>query len=173
MKLETLKPARGSHHRPKRVGFGEGSGHGGSATRGMKGQRSRRGDHRMPGFEGGQTPLLRRIPKRGFRNTAFQIPHEVVNLSALEKHFNSQSTVTPDELKKVGLVDSTDRIKILGDGTLTKVLNVEAWSFSKSAVEKIKKAGGKAVTLSPRNRETRAGSAKSLTPDSSSPRSSE
>jgi len=96
----------------------------------------------MPGFEGGQTPLFRRIPKRGFRHTAFQIPHEVINLSSLEKYFDSRATVTPDELRRVGLVKSTHRIKILGDGDITKAFNVEAWSFSKSAVEKIQKAGG-------------------------------
>ena len=142
MKLETLKPARGSHHRNKRVGFGEGSGHGGSATRGMKGQRSRRGDHRMPGFEGGQTPLMRRIPKRGFRHTAFQTPHDVVNLSSLEKHFDGKATVTPDELKRAGLIKSVTRVKILGEGEITKALTIEAWAFSKSAVEKIQKVGG-------------------------------
>ena len=142
MRLETLKPARGSHHRPKRVGFGEGSGHGGSATRGMKGQRSRRGDHRMPGFEGGQTPLIRRIPKRGFRRTAFQIPCEVVNVAALEKHFSASALVTPAGLRQAGLIKTTDRVKILGDGSLTKALTVEAWAFSKSAAQKIQKAGG-------------------------------
>jgi len=147
MRLETLKPAPGSHHRKKRIGFGEGSGHGGSATRGMKGQRARRGEGRMPGFEGGQTPLLRRIPKRGFRHTAFQIPHEIVNLSDLDKCFSPNAVITSAELRRVGLIKSSDRVKVLGEGKLTKVLEIQAWAFSKSAIEKIKKAGGVAKSI--------------------------
>jgi large subunit ribosomal protein L15 len=117
----------------------------------MKGQRSRRGDHRMPGFEGGQTPLMRRIPKRGFRQTAFQIPHEVINLASLEKYFDDKAVVTSAELKRVGLIKAVTRVKILGDGSLTKALTVEAWAFSKSAAEKIQKAGGniKKIPTSP------------------------
>jgi len=150
MNLETLKPSRGSHHRRKVVGRGEGSGHGGSATRGMKGQRSRRGDHRMPGFEGGQTPLIRRIPKRGFRHTAFQIATDVVNICDLEKHFDGKVVVTPAELRRVGLIRTPNRIKVLGEGDLTKALTVEAWSFSKTAQEKIQKAGGSVKVVDPK-----------------------
>lgn len=146
MKLHTLRPAHGSHHRKKRVGFGEGSGHGGTSCRGMKGQRSRRGDGRMPGFEGGQTPLIRRIPKRGFRHTAFQIPFSIVNVSQLEG-FPPGSTITGSDLEKAGLVSRPERVKVLGDGSLTKALTVEAWAFSKGAIEKIQKAGGTAKKI--------------------------
>src|SRR5437762_11229751 len=116
MRLDELKPAPGSKHRPKIVGRGIGSGHGAQSTRGMKGQRSRAGWGGMTGFEGGQIPMIRRIPKRGFRHTAFRSPHAVVNVGDLESRFEPQASVSPDTLKSVGLVKKAFRLKVLGGG---------------------------------------------------------
>jgi large subunit ribosomal protein L15 len=142
MRIDELKPAPGSKHRPKIVGRGIGSGHGAQSTRGMKGQRSRSGWGGMTGFEGGQIPMIRRIPKRGFRNTAFRISYGVVNVGDFEKRFSAQASVSPDSLKAIGLFNKGDRLKVLGNGELTKPLMVQAHAFSASAQEKIKKAGG-------------------------------
>jgi len=144
--IHNLSPKPGSVHRKKRLGLGQGSGHGQTSTRGQKGQRSRSGDGKMVGFEGGQMPLLRRIPKRGFNNNAFKKSYEIVKIFTLEKYFNNGDKVTPQLLKEKGLVDTLD-IKILGDGELTKKLEIHALAFSKSAVEKIEKAGGKAIVI--------------------------
>jgi len=141
--LNNLKPKYGSVHRKKRLGTGQGSGHGQTSTRGQKGQNSTSGGAKPDGFEGGQMPLLRRIPKSGFSNVRFQIKYEWVNISSLEKCFKAGEEVTPEALVKARLVKHTGQIKILGDGELKKALTVKAHAFSASAKEKIEKAGGK------------------------------
>jgi len=144
--LNDLKPAKGSKHRKKIVGRGLGSGHGRTATRGSKGQKSRSGDgSKKIGFEGGQMPILRRIPKRGFNNP-FRKEYEIVNVDRLNK-FDAGTEVTPEKLKEAGIVSSPDLVKILGTGELKKSLTVKAAAFSKSALDKIKAAGGKAEIL--------------------------
>ena len=150
MRLDELKPAPGSKHRRKIVGRGIGSGHGAQSTRGMKGQRSRSGFSGMTGFEGGQMPLIRRVPKRGFRHTAWRVDVAVVNVGDIEKHFNAQAPVTPQALKEAGLLKGCDRVKVLGEGALSKALTVQAHAFSASAKEKIEKAGGKVQVLGDR-----------------------
>jgi large subunit ribosomal protein L15 len=147
MRLDQLIPAPGSKHRRKIVGRGIGSGHGAQSTRGMKGQRSRSGFSGMTGFEGGQMPLIRRVPKRGFRHTQFDDNVGVVNIGDFEKHFQSTTPVTPQSLKEAGLIKGVDKVKVLGDGALTKALTVQAHAFSASAKEKIEKAGGKIEVL--------------------------
>ena len=142
MRLDELKPAPGSKHRRKIVGRGIGSGHGAQSTRGMKGQRSRAGFSGMTGFEGGQIPMIRRIPKRGFRHAAFRKPHSVINVGDFEKRFEAQTTVSPDSLVPLRLLRKGYRLKVLGGGDLTKPLTIHAHAFSASAQEKIKKAGG-------------------------------
>ncbi|MCX5778581.1 MAG: 50S ribosomal protein L15 [Elusimicrobia bacterium] len=146
MGLHNLKPAPGSRHRKKIVGRGEGSGHGGSATRGMKGQKSRSGDGKMVGFEGGQMPLLRRIPKRGFTNK-FRHAYEIVNVKTLELLFDAGQEVTPELLKEKGVNVDVARTKILGEGEIKKALTVKAHSFSAVAKDKIVAAGGKIEIL--------------------------
>ena len=142
MRLDELKPAPGSHHRRKIVGRGIGSGHGAQSTRGMKGQRSRSGFGGMLGFEGGQMPLIRRVPKRGFRHSQFVDQFAVVNIGDFEKLFKAKGSVTPQTLKDVGLFKGRDKVKVLGTGELKKALTVQAHAFSASAKEKIEKAGG-------------------------------
>jgi len=146
MKLDDLKPAAGSNKNRKRVGRGDGSGHGKTSCRGHKGQRARSGGGTKPGFEGGQMPLQRRLPKRGFHNPS-RIEMSVVNLERLEV-FPSGSEVTPERLVQQGLVRGKDkRIKILGDGSLSKSLIVKAHGFSAKAKEKIEALGGKAELI--------------------------
>ena len=141
MKLGQLKPAEGATHSKKRVGRGHGSGLGRNAGRGDKGYHSRSGSKHRPWFEGGQMPLHRRVPKRGFSNFLFKKEFQVVNISDLE--LLTTDTIDSNILKDNGLVKYSMRpIKILGTGDLTKKLNVTANSFSKSAKEKIEKAGG-------------------------------
>jgi len=141
MDLNNLKPKKGSRHAKKRVGRGPGSGHGKTAGRGEKGQKSRSGYSRMLGFEGGQMPLHRRLPKRGFTNI-FKKTNAVVNVSDLER-FDNGATIDEKALRGAGLVKgATDGIKILGDGKLTKKLNVQATKFSASARKQIEAAGG-------------------------------
>lgn len=144
--LHNLKPAPGSRHRKKIVGRGEGSGHGGSATRGMKGQKSRSGDGKMVGFEGGQMPLIRRIPKRGFTNK-FRHAFEIVNVGTLELLFDAGQEVTPALLKEKGVNVDVARTKVLGEGEIKKALTVKAHAFSAAAKEKIAAAGGKTEVL--------------------------
>jgi large subunit ribosomal protein L15 len=144
MKISDLKPAIGSKHRRKIVGRGRGSAHGGSSTRGMKGQNSRSGRGTRPGFEGGQMPLARRIPKRGFTNI-FKKEYEVVNLKTLERIFEPNTEITRAVLKEKGLIRRELPIKILGDGDIKKALKITANKFSKSAIEKISAAGGSVV----------------------------
>lgn len=145
--LSNLRPPRGSRHRKVRVGRGIGSKLGKTAGAGNKGQKSRKGYSRRAGFEGGQMPLHRRIPKRGFRNP-FDRAVSVVNVAQLNL-FNAGETVTPELLRSRGLVRrAVDAIKILGEGELKTKLTVRAHAFSKSAVEKITAAGGAVEHLS-------------------------
>jgi len=144
MRIDELKPALGSRHRPKIVGRGIGSGHGAQSTRGMKGQRSRSGFSGMVGFEGGQVPLIRRIPKRGFRHTAFRTFYAIFNVGELGKRFSEQAAISPATLESMGLINKGDRVKILGGGELSKPLTIQAHAFSTGANDKIKKAGGRA-----------------------------
>ena len=141
MDLSNLKPKKGARHAKKRVGRGPGSGHGKTAGRGEKGQKSRTGFSRMLGFEGGQMPLHRRLPKRGFTNI-FKQEYSVLNLRDLEQ-FENGATVDRDALRKAGLVKGArGKVKVLGDGKITKKLTVHADKFSKTAQEKIEAAGG-------------------------------
>jgi large subunit ribosomal protein L15 len=131
----------------KRIGRGPGSGHGKTSTRGHKGQGSRSGYSSSPIFEGGQMPLVRRIPKRGFHNQ-WADSVAAVNLGVLEKHFQNGDEVTPDSLRTKKIVKGRyDVLKVLGDGQFTKSLKISAHKFSASALEKIEKAGGQAVVL--------------------------
>ncbi|MBM4261309.1 MAG: 50S ribosomal protein L15 [Deltaproteobacteria bacterium] len=142
MKLDELKPAPGSNRKRKRVGRGDGSGHGKTSCRGHKGQGARSGGNIAPGFEGGQMPLQRRLPKRGFRSP-FKVDVAVINLQQLEV-FDAGSEITPQALSEKGLVRGKERqVKILGDGALSKALTVKAHGFSAKAKEKIEAAGGK------------------------------
>jgi large subunit ribosomal protein L15 len=147
MKLHELKPAEGSKHTRKRVGRGIGSGNGKTAGRGHKGQNARSGGGVRLGFEGGQTPLFRRLPKRGFNNAVFATEYAEVNVSKLNK-FEAGTVVTPELLKEAGIVKNLrDGVKILGNGEITVALTVQAQAFSKSAIEKIEAAGGKAEVI--------------------------
>jgi large subunit ribosomal protein L15 len=144
--LSNLKPPRGSRHRKVRVGRGIGSKLGKTAGSGNKGQKSRKGYSRRPGFEGGQMPLHRRIPKRGFHNP-FRRSFSIVNIESLNA-FAAGETVTPEQLAIRGLVRrNLDAVKILGDGSLKVALTVRAHAFSKSAQDKIAAAGGKVEIL--------------------------
>ena len=145
--LSNIKAKPGSRHRSKRLGLGEGSGHGQTSTRGQKGQRSRSGDGKMSGFEGGQTPLLRRVPKRGFTNGPFKIVYQVVSLADIERVFKNKTDVALDDLKIHGLIGGRLPVNVLGDGDVTKAFKVSAHAFSASAAEKIKKAGGAVDTV--------------------------
>ena len=148
MDLSNLKSAAGSKKKRKRVGRGNGSGHGKTSCRGHKGQGSRAGGGTRPGFEGGQMPLKRRVPKRGFHNP-FRKSFAVINLGQLEI-FASGSEVTPDLLLESGLVRRKgERVKLLGDGSLSKRLTVKAHAFSSVAREKIAALGGKAELIVP------------------------
>ena len=147
MKLHTVKPNPYAKKAKKRVGRGPASGTGKTAGRGENGQNSRSGGGVRVGFEGGQTPLFRRLPKRGFSNAKFKKVYAVVNLSDLNK-FDNGAEVTPEILKNMGLVKNTlDGIKVLGNGKLEKKLTVKANKFSASAFEQIEKLGGKAEVI--------------------------
>ena len=147
MSLNKLKPAHGSKQKKKRVGRGPGSGLGKTAGRGHKGAQSRSGYKFKRGFEGGQMPLHRRVPKRGFTNI-FRTEYDVVNLDQLEGSFDAGATVTPESLRAAGLVrDRTSLIKVLGRGDVTKALTVHAHKFSGTAAEKLAAAGGKAEAI--------------------------
>ena len=144
MQLTDLSPAFGSVKEPKRKGRGAGSGNGKTAGKGHKGQNARSGGGVRPGFEGGQMPLQRRMPKRGFDNSKFATTYQIVNLCDLDV-FEADSVVTAKELFEKGLInDSTKAVKILGFGEIEVKLTVKADKFSKSAQEKIEAAGGKA-----------------------------
>jgi large subunit ribosomal protein L15 len=143
MSLSNLKPPRGAKHVRKRVGRGPGSGSGKTAARGNKGAQSRSGYSYKRGFEGGQMPLHRRVPKRGFHNP-FRKEYAVVNLDQLEQQFEAGATVTPDTLRAAGLVTNRRPIKVLARGEVTKALTVQAHRFSGKAAEKLAAVGGKA-----------------------------
>jgi len=144
MNLSTIRAPKGASEKRKRIGRGMGSGMGKTATRGHKGQGSRSGSRLMRGFEGGQMPLHRRLPKRGFTNI-FKKEFAVVNLDRIAAL--GESTVTLELLRKAGLAGKQDLVKVLGDGELKTAVTVQAHKFSKSAQEKITKAGGKIETV--------------------------
>ena len=147
MKLHTLAPAEGATKERKRLGRGVGSGTGKTSGKGHKGQNARSGGGVRPGFEGGQLPLFRRLPKRGFSNANFKVRYAVINLSDLIR-FEDGAVVTPEILKEMGLVkNQLDGIKVLGNGTLEKKVNVKAHKFSSVAKEQIEKMGGKAEVI--------------------------
>lgn len=147
MKLNELKPKPGAVKKEKRVGRGPGSGHGKTSCRGGKGQTARTGASIPPYFEGGQMPLVRRIPKRGFRNEPFKKEYAVVNVDRLNE-FQPNTEITPELLEEKGIIKKMlDGLKILGEGELKIPLIVKAHKFSKSAIEKIEKAGGKAEVI--------------------------
>ena len=149
MNLSSLKPPAGQKKARKRIGRGMGSGHGKTSTRGSKGQRAGTGFGQKRGFEGGQMPLHRRLPKRGFTNI-FRTEYTVVNLDRLLEHIEGLglTEIILEDYKKLGLSSSKNAlIKVLGSGELTSALTIHAHKFSKSAVEKIEKAGGKVVIL--------------------------
>ncbi|MBI4803481.1 MAG: 50S ribosomal protein L15 [Elusimicrobia bacterium] len=147
MGLNNLRPKPGSFHKRKRLGTGQGSGHGQTSTKGQKGQNATAGGSKRDGFEGGQMPLLRRIPKSGFSNARFRTVFEWINVSVLEKHFAGGAEVTPEVLVSKRLIKKGVCLKVLGDGDFTKPLTVKAHAFSASAREKIEKAGGKAELI--------------------------
>lgn len=145
--LNTLKPAKGSTHKKKRVGRGPGSGLGKTAGRGEKGQKSRSGYSRKIGFEGGQMPLHRRLPKRGFTNI-FKKRWLEISLASLEQHFEADAEITPEVLHDRGLIKKAKYdVVVLGNGEVSKPLRVSAHRFTKSAREKIEKAGGAVVQI--------------------------
>jgi large subunit ribosomal protein L15 len=146
MKLNELSPPKGSLHKRKRVGRGEGSGYGKTCGRGANGQKARAGASIPSWFEGGQMPLTRRMPKRGFNNP-FKQEYHILNVKSLNR-FDNETTVTPELLKDLDIVKKKNaKIKILGDGELTKQLTVHAHRFSKSAATKILAAGGQAEEI--------------------------
>ena len=147
MSLNNLRPPKGARHAKKRIGRGQGSGHGKTASRGHKGAKSRSGFKHKRGFEGGQMPLHRRVPKRGFNNP-FRVEYAVVNLDTLVEVFDAGSDVTPELLRERGLVrEKRALIKVLGRGDVTKKLTVRAHKFSGTAAEKIAAAGGVAEVI--------------------------
>jgi large subunit ribosomal protein L15 len=146
MRLHTLKNVKGAVHRKKRVGCGEGGGHGKTSGKGGKGQTARSGGSIRPGFEGGQMPLYRKLPHRGFNNYNFRTSYAVVNVGDLEKLDASVTEVNIAALVQAGLIRADGALlKILGNGELSRALKVTAAKFSGSAKEKIEKAGGQAI----------------------------
>jgi len=146
MELHNLKPPKGSRHYRKRVGRGPGSGMGKTSTRGHKGQKARSGGSKRPGHEGGQMPIYRRLPKRGFHNL-LRTEYQIVNVSDLTRC--KEKELTQETLIAAGLIKkSSVPVKILGNGKLEKAYTVKANAFSKSAIEKIEQAGGKALVVS-------------------------
>jgi len=148
MKLENLKPAKGATHNTKRVGRGQGSGKGGTATRGTKGAQARAGYEHKIGFEGGQMPIQRRLPKFGFKNPT-RVEYQAVNVAALQALSEAQGVteINLSTLVDAGLVKGAKLVKILGNGELTAKLDVAANAFSKSAIAKIEAAGGKTTIV--------------------------
>jgi large subunit ribosomal protein L15 len=143
MNLHNLQPRPGSKHRTKRLGCGESSGHGKTSGKGHKGQKARSGGSIRLGFEGGQMPLIRRMPKRGFNNTAFRTNYAIVNVGDLEANFEVGTAIDEVALRAAGLIRGTfDGVKILGDGEISKKLTVTAAKVSAAARDKIEKAGG-------------------------------
>ena len=148
MKLHNLTPATGSKGREKRIGRGEGSGHGGTSTRGHKGAQARSGYSRKIGFEGGQMPIQRRLPKFGFTNPT-RVEYKGINVAVLQTlaEANNLTVITVDTLREAGLINKNQLVKILGNGELTAKLEVSANAFSKSAIAKIEAVGGTATTI--------------------------
>ncbi len=148
MKLENIKPAAGATKNTKRVGRGQGSGKGGTDTRGTKGAQARAGYEHKIGFEGGQMPIQRRLPKFGFKNPN-RVEYQAVNLSSIQAiaEKNGAATVNPDDFKAAGLAAKTDLVKVLGNGEISLAVEVVANAFSKSAIAKIEAAGGKATVI--------------------------
>ena len=148
MKLENLTPAKGATKKCKRIGRGEGSGKGGTATRGTKGAQARAGYEHKIGFEGGQMPIQRRLPKFGFKNPT-RVEYKAVNVAAVQAVAEalSVSEINTEDLVRAGLASKNDLVKVLGNGEFTAALNVTAHAFSKTAVSKIEAAGGKAIVI--------------------------
>ena len=147
MRLHDLKPNPGAKHRRKRLGCGESSGHGKTSGKGHKGQKARSGGSIRPGFEGGQMPLYRQLPKRGFNNARFKTAYGIVNLDDLEKRFDDGAAINEKLLRGAGIIRGTlDGVKVLGRGEVKKKFHLEVDSVSASAREKIEKAGG-SITL--------------------------
>lgn len=146
MKLHSLKPAEGSTHSKRRIGRGPGSGLGGTSTRGHKGAKARSGYKKKIGFEGGQMPLQRRVPKSGFKNIN-RIEYKAINLDVIQAMADARNltTITLDNYVEAGFVSKNQLVKVLGNGSLTKKLDIEANAFSKSAEEAIKALGGNAT----------------------------
>ena len=148
MKLNNLTPAAGSKGREKRIGRGEGSGHGGTSTRGHKGAQARSGYSRKLGFEGGQMPIQRRLPKFGFTNPT-RVEYKAINVAMLQTlaETHNLSVITVDTLREAGFINKNQLVKVLGNGELTAKLEVSANAFSKSAIAKIEAVGGTATTI--------------------------
>ena len=148
MKLENLTPAKGATKKCKRIGRGEGSGKGGTATRGTKGAQARAGYEHKIGFEGGQMPIQRRLPKFGFKNPT-RVEYKAVNVAAVQAVAEALNVaeITSEDLVRAGLASKNDLVKVLGNGELTAALTVTAHAFSKTAVSKIEAAGGKAIVI--------------------------
>ncbi len=148
MRLHSLSNVTGATHRRKRVGCGEGGGHGKTSGRGGKGQSARSGSSIRPGFEGGQMPLYRKLPHRGFNNANFRTSYEVVNVGDFDKIDASVTEIDSDALVAAGLIRAdSPLIKVLGDGEITRAVKVKAHRFSASAKAKIEKAGGEAIAV--------------------------
>ena len=147
MRLNTIKPAEGSKHARHRVGRGVGSGWGKTAGRGHKGQKSRAGGFHKVGFEGGQMPLQRRLPKHGFKNFPFKVTYDVINLDRLQEAFEGKSEITLDDIYARGLARLGAPVKVLSRGEVKSAIKVEAHKFSQAAAEKIRNAGGEATEL--------------------------
>ncbi len=148
MKLENLKPAKGATHNSKRLGRGQGSGKGGTSTRGTKGAQARAGYEHKIGFEGGQMPIQRRVPKFGFKNPT-RIEYKAVNVAAIQALAEQlgRSEIGVEDIKAAGLADAKELVKVLGNGEITTAVTVTADAFSASAVSKIETAGGKTIVI--------------------------
>lgn len=148
MKLENLKPAKGATHNSKRLGRGQGSGKGGTSTRGTKGAQARAGYEHKIGFEGGQMPIKRRVPKFGFKNPT-RIEYKAVNVAAIQALAEQlgRAEIGVEDIKAAGLADAKELVKVLGNGEITTAVTVTADAFSASAVSKIETAGGKTIVI--------------------------
>ena len=148
MKLENLKPAKGATHNSKRLGRGQGSGKGGTSTRGTKGAHARAGYEHKIGFEGGQMPIQRRVPKFGFKNPT-RIEYKAVNVAAIQALAEQlgRAEIGVEDIKAAGLADAKELVKVLGNGEITAAVTVTADAFSASAVSKIETAGGKTIVI--------------------------
>lgn len=156
MRLHNLTPRPGAKHRRKRLGCGESSGHGKTSGRGHKGQKARSGGSVRLGFEGGQMPLIRRLPKRGFNNTDFKPVYAVVNLDTLEERFETGARIDESALRAIRLVHGrNDGIKLLARGTVTKSFTVEVDKSSATAREKLEQAGGSLILREPKPKQTK------------------